>query len=129
MSTILIAEIRQETSTFNPHPTYYDMFRQSHGEQIPQDYANTHTELSGFMDVVAERDDIRLVFTMSAESVSGGAIPKPDLDRLLDEMLSSIGAAAETHVIDACYLCLSWTRSYVERFRLGVGSWTRCPSW
>jgi len=115
MSTILIAEIRQETSTFNPHPTYYDMFRQSHGEQIPQDYAGTHTEISGFMDVVAKRDDIRLVFTMSAESVSGGAIPKPDLDRLLDEMLSSIGAAAETHVIDACYMCLHGAMAGAEQ--------------
>ena len=106
MSKILIAEIRQETSTFNPHPTCYEMFRQVHGEQIPEDYSGTDPEICGFMDVVAEREDVSPIYTMSAESVSGGAIPKQDLDRLLDEMLASIRAAVEAQTIDACYMCL-----------------------
>jgi len=106
MKKILFAEIRQETATFNPHPTVYGMFRQYHGDEIITQYTGTDTELSAFIDLTSKRDDISIIPTMSAASVSGGAIPKEDLDQLLREMLDSIRNAATDHQIDAVYMCL-----------------------
>lgn len=106
MKNILFAEIRQETATFNPHPTLYDMFRQYHGDEIVTQYTGTDTEIAAFIDLASKRDDITIVPTMSAASVSGGAIPKEDLDQLLNEMLDSIRTAATEHKIDGVYMCL-----------------------
>lgn len=114
MKNILVAQIRQETATFNPHPTVYDMFKQHHGDEIIEKHSGTDTELAAFIDIVARRDDLNIVPTMSAASVSGGAIPKDDLDRLLDEMINSIKAASEQNSIDAVYMCLHGAMAGVE---------------
>ena len=89
MTNILFAEMRQETASFNPFPTDYAMFQQFQGRQLLDKYTGTKTEISGFMDVMAEDDEISLIPTMSAASVSGGAIPTVDLDRLIDEIVES----------------------------------------
>ena len=106
MPNILFAELRQETASFNPFPTKFEMFRQMHGAEILANYAGTKTEISGFMDVMAERKEIELVPTVSAASVSGGLIPKDDLNQLLDLIIESIKAAVDANAIDAVYLCL-----------------------
>ena len=72
MPNILFAEMRQETASFNPFPTDYAMFRQMHGSQMTKKYQGTKTEISGFMDVMAGKEDIQLIPAMSAASVSGG---------------------------------------------------------
>ena len=106
MTNILFAEMRQETASFNPFPTDYAMFQQFQGRQLLDKYTGTKTEISGFMDVMAEDDEISLIPTMSAASVSGGAIPTVDLDRLIDEIVESIRQAANANKIDAVYMCL-----------------------
>ena len=106
MPNILFAELRQETASFNPFPTKFEMFRQMQGAEILNNYEGTKTEISGFMDVLAERKEIKLVPTVSAASVSGGLIPKDDLNQLLDVIIESIKAAADANAIDAVYLCL-----------------------
>ncbi|MBA62618.1 MAG: microcystin degradation protein MlrC [Planctomycetaceae bacterium] len=106
MPNILFAEMRQETASFNPFPTDYSMFRQMHGLQIIEKYQGTKTEISGFMDVMAEKEGIQLIPTMSAASVSGGAIPTEDLQRLINEIVTSMAAVASENKIDAVYMCL-----------------------
>ena len=106
MPNILFAELRQESASFNPFPTKFEMFRQMHGAEILANYAGTKTEISGFMDVMAERKEIELVPTVSAASVSGGVIPKDDLNQLLAVIIESIKAAVDANAIDAVYLCL-----------------------
>ena len=106
MTNILFAEMRQETASFNPFPTDYAMFQQFQGRQLLDKYTGTKTEISGFMDVMAEDDEISLIPTMSAASVSGGAIPTVDLDRLIDEIVESIRQAANVNKIHAVYMCL-----------------------
>ena len=106
MPNILFAELRQETASFNPFPTKFEMFRQMHGAEILTNYKGTKTEISGFMDVMSERQEIELVPTVSAASVSGGLIPKDDLNQLLDLIIESIKAAVDANAIDAVYLCL-----------------------
>ena len=106
MTNILFAEMRQETASFNPYPTVYEMFQQSHGQQLLEKYQGTKTEISGFMDVMATRPAMKLVPTMSAASVSGGAIPTDDLNRLIGDLTASIEKAAAETEIDAVYMCL-----------------------
>ncbi|MEC7565051.1 MAG: M81 family metallopeptidase, partial [Planctomycetota bacterium] len=106
MARILLAEMKQETSTFNPFPTGHSMFQQFGGQELLEKYQGTKTEISGFMDVVAKRDEMSLVPTMSAASVSGGAIPTEDLNRLIDELTESVAQAAAGNPVDAVYMCL-----------------------
>ena len=106
MPNILFAEMRQETASFNPFPTDYAMFRQMHGSQMIKKYQGTKTEISGFMDVMAGKEDIQLIPAMSAASVSGGAVPTEDLQRLIDEIAASITSVVNEHEIDAVYMCL-----------------------
>lgn len=99
---ILIAELKQETATFNPAPTLYDDFRVTRGENVLSTYQGTKTEVAGVMDVLTQAGGFELVPTLAAASVSGGCIPTADLDRLLDELVESVRAV---HPVDGACLC------------------------
>ncbi|MBT7253412.1 MAG: hypothetical protein HN882_00290, partial [Planctomycetaceae bacterium] len=95
MLRILLADLKQETSTFNPAPTPYDMFRIVCGSEIFNQFVDTRTELAGAIDVLGDSDDFACVPTMAADSVSGGAVPADDLERLLEELLATIRCESE----------------------------------
>lgn len=99
---ILIAEMKQETATFNPCPTCYDDFRITRGADILAAYRGTRTEVSGAMDIFEADGRCEIVPTLAAASVSGGRIATADLDRLLDELTESVRAQAD---VDAACLC------------------------
>jgi len=103
MTRILIADMKQETATFNPAPTTYDWFRIYHGEQMLDAFRDTDTEIAGALDVFAERAEVEIVPGMAADSVSGGRIPTADLERLISELVDSARNAAP---VDAAYFCL-----------------------
>lgn len=103
MSRVLIAEMKQETSTFNPVPTTYDNFQVHVGTELIETFRGTDTELAGAFDVFDEHAGIELVPTMSAASVSGGRIGATDLDRLLSELIDSV---RQNRDVDAAYICL-----------------------
>ena len=103
MPRILLADLKQETSTFNPAPTSYDMFRIVRGTEIFDQFVDTRTELAGAIDVLRDGGDFDCVPTMAADSVSGGSVPTDDLDRLLDELLATIRSESE---IDGCLIVL-----------------------
>ena len=100
---ILIADMKQETSTFNPTPTVYDDFRIYVGDQIVTKFTKTKTELSGAFDVFAADGRPEIVPTMAADSVSGGPIQTACLDRLLEEITEEI---RKVGAVDAAYFCL-----------------------
>ena len=100
---VLIAELKQETSTFNPAKTWYDHFQVHFGDDVPATFRATDTELAGAMAVFEADGRIELVPTMAAASISGGPIHGPDLDRLLSELTTSI---RENKDVDGAYLCL-----------------------
>lgn len=103
MSHILIAELKQETATFNPSPTRYADFDIAVGEEMISRYAGTKTELAGAIDVFRAAENVELVPTLAAAAVSGGPIARDDLDRLLGELLDRV----RTHCdVDAAYVCL-----------------------
>ncbi len=102
MRRILIAELKQETATFNPWCTRYEDFRIAWGADILGEYRDTKTELAGAIEVFEARDSVEIVPTMAAAAVSGGPIRTQDLDRLLDEFVDS---ASRQPNIDGAYLC------------------------
>jgi microcystin degradation protein MlrC len=103
MTRILIAELKQETATFNPAPTRYDDFRVTTGDAITAAYAGTKTELAGAIDVFRAAGRIEIVPTLAAAAVSGGPIGRADLQRLLSELLARVDAAGD---VDGAYVCL-----------------------
>ncbi len=100
---ILVAELKQETATFNPALTYFSDFRIYRGADLLAAYQGTKTELAGAFDVFAKAGDIEVVPTIAADAVSGGPIATADLDRLLSEIET---AAKDCVPVDAAYLCL-----------------------
>ena len=108
---VLIAELKQETSTFNPLPTGYDEFRIYTGDGIVEAYRGTRTELAGAFDEFDEHGDIEVVPTVAADCVSGGPIVTRDLDRLLAEIEAAVRAQTN---LDAAYLCLHGAMAGVD---------------
>ncbi len=99
---ILIAELKQETATFNPTLTRYDDFHIAVGDELFTTFRGTQTELAGAIDVFEAQPGLQIVPTMAAASVSGGRIGASDLDRLLAELVDSVRANRD---VDGAYLC------------------------
>ena len=89
MSRILLAAFKQETSSFNPARTPYEMFTVRTGNEL-LDLRGTNTEIAGALDVFDEHSDIDAVPTYSATSVSGGPVADADLNRLMDELITAV---------------------------------------
>ncbi|MDA0710643.1 MAG: M81 family metallopeptidase, partial [bacterium] len=86
---VLLAAFKQETSTFNPARTTYDMFNVQFGQDL-YGLAGTNTEIAGALKVFDEHPDIDVIPTYSASSVSGGPVLDADLNRIIDELLTSV---------------------------------------
>ncbi len=102
MPTILIAELKQETATFNPAPTQYDDFSVYVGDELIDAFRGTRTELAGALEVFEEAS-VDVVPTLAATAVSGGPIAQVDLDRLIHDLLE---ATDQHRDVDGLYLCL-----------------------
>ncbi len=99
---VVVAELKQETATFNPVPTRYADFRVCRAADIPLAYGSTRTELSGALNVF-QREEIEVLPTFAAAAVSGGRVEKTDLDRLLNELLEAVRPHARA---DGFYIAL-----------------------
>lgn len=105
MVRILIAECKQEVSTFNPAPSHYDDFIIRTGAAMLDEQRGGHSELGGALSVFDARPDVELVPTLGAHSISSaGTLAAADWERLAGEFLAAVRAAAEG--IDAVYLSL-----------------------
>lgn len=100
---VLVAELKQETATFNPALTLYSDFRIYRESEVLTAYRGTRTELSGAFDIFDEDGRFEIVPTMAADAVSGGPIATEDLDRLLSEIEAAVRDNSE---VDAAYICL-----------------------
>lgn len=103
MFRVLVAELKQETATFNPARTHYDDFRIHAGDEILAAYKGTKTELAGAIDVFERDGGIEVVPTVAAAAVSGGPIAAADLDRLLSEITTRVRQSSD---VDGAYVCL-----------------------
>ncbi len=114
MSRILIAECKQEVSTFNPHMSTYADFKIRRGEEMLTYHRSVRNEVGGALSVFDQTPSIELVPTYSALFItSGGTLEAPSWKRIADEFLDSIrncGAgfqpASGAPPIDGVYFCM-----------------------
>lgn len=101
---ILIAECKQEISSFNPLLSRYTDFNISRGEAILAIHQGINSEVSGALEVFGAAGDIELIPTYSARMiVSGGTLAQEDFARMCDDLLAAIRAAPP---VDGIYLAL-----------------------
>ncbi len=104
MKRILIAECRQEVSTFNPVASSYADFTVRRDAEFLAYHRSARNEVGGALDVFGTRADVETVCTYSALSItSGGTLGAADFKRIADEMIESLRAAPPA---DAVYFCL-----------------------
>jgi microcystin degradation protein MlrC len=86
---ILIAECKQEISSFNPLPSEYEGFAISRGDELFEQ-RGLNTELGGALAVFEDTPDVELVSTISARAPSAGLLSSVGWKRLSDELLGAI---------------------------------------
>jgi microcystin degradation protein MlrC len=104
MPTILIAECKQEVSTFNPHLSGYDDFAVRRGEDFVRYHRGVRNEVGGALSVFDAVPDLTLAPTHSAFSItSGGTLATAAWNRISDEFLGAIRSAPGA---DGIYFCM-----------------------
>jgi microcystin degradation protein MlrC len=104
MPRILVAECKQEISTFNPVPSCYEDFRVLLGPAMFDYHRGVGEEVGGALSVFDPQDDVELIPTVGASSnTSGGVLTAEGFGRLSREFLGSL---AEIGAVDAAYFSL-----------------------
>ena len=104
MPKILIAECKQEVSTFNPAPSSYDNYRVVIGAEMIEYHRNVDEEIGGALSVFDEVPDLEIIPACGASSnTSGGVLTAESFQRLCDDFLGAIKNAGP---VDAVYFCL-----------------------
>jgi microcystin degradation protein MlrC len=104
MTKILIAECKQEVSTFNPVLSGYEDFTIRRGEEILRYHRQVRSEVGGALRVFDARGDVQLVPACSAHFItSGGTLADTAFHRIAGELLASIEAAPP---VDGVYFSL-----------------------
>ena len=104
MPRILIAECKQEISSFNPVVCTYDSFTVNSGEQLFAYHTDVESEICGALGVFRERPDVELVAAYGARASSAGPLAHEGFVRIAAEFLDAI--QKNTDGVDACYFSL-----------------------
>ena len=104
MTKILIAECKQEVSTFNPVLSGYEDFTMRRGGEIFRYHRQVRSEVGGALSVFDARTDVQLVPVCSAHFItSGGTLADAAFQRIAGELLAGIEAAPP---VDGVYFSL-----------------------
>lgn len=104
MPRILIAECKQEVSTFNPHLSTYADFGIRTGDALLQYHRTVRNEVGGALEVFESETDVECVPAYSAFFItSGGTLAKADWERIAHEFLEQIRQAP---AVDGVYFCM-----------------------
>ncbi len=104
MTRIIVAECKQEVSTFNPVPSRYEDFRVQRGAEIVESRRGVREEIGGALSVFDADADIQLLPTYSARAItSGGVLSAESFDRISSEFLDSLAGVGPA---DAAYFSL-----------------------
>jgi microcystin degradation protein MlrC len=111
MVKILLAECKQEVSSFNPVPSGYDDFTIARGQEIINFHRGGRLEMSGAISVFEEQEEgVDLVPTYSARArTSAGTLRAGDFKRITKELLNDLRSAQPVggdHPLDGIYFCL-----------------------
>ena len=114
MRRILIAECKQEVSTFNPHLSQYADFRVRYGQDLLSYHRSVRNEIGGALSVFDEHADVEVVPTYSACFItSGGTLAADAWQRIAREFIESIRSAPP---VDGVYLCMHGAMASQEEF-------------
>jgi microcystin degradation protein MlrC len=104
MPRILIAECKQEVSTFNPHLSSYDDFSVRRGDELLRYHRSVRNEVGGAVSVFDCEEGVQLVPAYGATFItSGGTLAQTDWHRIAEEFLLSIRQAP---AVDAVYFSM-----------------------
>ncbi|MGY6250708.1 M81 family metallopeptidase [Bosea thiooxidans] len=103
MKRILIADCKQEISSFNPLPSHYENFLIHHGDGL-YGQRGKNQELGGALAVFEARPDIEIVPTICARSGSAGPLSAAGWKKLSEEILTAVFAKLDR--IDGIYVSL-----------------------
>jgi microcystin degradation protein MlrC len=107
MPRIVVAECKQEVSTFNPHLSGYHDFGVRFGQDLIDYHRTVRNEIGGAIGVF-DAAGVEMVPTYSAFFItSGGTLAEQAWQRIATEFLESIRtAAASPEPIDGIYFCM-----------------------
>lgn len=101
---IIIAELKQEVSSFNPEPSRYTDFRLERGTAALDYHRRVREEVGGALSVFEPLEHVTLVPALAASSnTSGGILAADDFTRLSDEFLTCL---QQSDGVDGAYFCL-----------------------
>ncbi|MBS14879.1 MAG: microcystin degradation protein MlrC [Gemmatimonadetes bacterium] len=104
MPKIILAECKQEVSTFNPVPSEYEDFRIEQGAKMLPYFRGVGQEISGALTVFDQDDSIELVPTFGAKAnTSGGVLSASGWDRLSGSLLEALTGHVD---VDGVYFSL-----------------------
>lgn len=104
MPRILVAECKQEVSSFNPVPSRYEDFRVVRGAALLEHHRGCREEVGGALSVLEADSRVQLVPTLGASAnTSGGILAADSFERLNHDVL---GGLAEAGPVDAAYFSL-----------------------
>src|SRR5436190_22081045 len=104
MPRILIAECKQEVSTFNPHLSGYEDFAVRRGDEILNYHRTVRNEVGGASSVFESTSGVETVPAYSAFFItSGGTLASDAWRRIAEEFLESIRSAPP---VDGVYFCM-----------------------
>lgn len=104
MPSILVAECKQEISSFNPVLSHYADFAVAQGEELLARHRGVRSEVSGALAVFAAQPDVTILPTYSARAItSAGTLAAPDFRRICAEFLDALRRAPRP---DAAYFAL-----------------------
>jgi microcystin degradation protein MlrC len=104
MPRILIAECKQEVSTFNPEPSHYEDFRVVQGPAMFEYHRGVREEVGAALSVFDQDGSVELVPTFGGSSnTSGGVLTAESFGRLTGDFL---GRLSDAGPVDGAYFCL-----------------------
>jgi microcystin degradation protein MlrC len=104
MPRILIAECKQEVSSFNPVPSHYEDFSVLPGSDMVDFHRDRRLETGGALGVFSQYPDVEIVPTYSARArTSAGTLAQKDFERIAAELLEAVRSAP---AVDGAYISL-----------------------
>ncbi len=107
MPRIVIAECKQEVSSFSPATSCFDDFRIVRGTQLLDHHRRVREEVGGALSVFDADSRIELAPAFGASAnTSGGILPAESFRRLSVEFLGGLADAGQSGKVDAAYFSL-----------------------
>ena len=112
MLRIIVADCRQEVSSFNPYETRYDEYKIVRGEELFAPGLEVESSINGARKVFGGRSDVELVPLLGASANSSGPLIQADFERLAAEFMEAY--EAETGKVDGFYFSMHGAMAATE---------------